>query len=96
MLLAGEELVLCGPPADAVESEASLTRKSGGLLCVIASKDGQSLREHAIDALPVFDGLAAADRRLYLSTEDGRLICWGDASHQAGLQELPIRSRVTH
>jgi len=42
-------------------------------------------------ALPVFDGLAAAHGRLYLTTYDGRLLCLGDRSTPGGveLQRLP-------
>ena len=35
--------------------------------------DGETLAEHKLDALPVFDGLAAARGRLFLTTKDGKL-----------------------
>ena len=31
--------------------------------------------QYELDASPVFDGMAAADGRLYISLENGRLLC---------------------
>ncbi|MHC4914210.1 MAG: outer membrane protein assembly factor BamB family protein, partial [Planctomycetota bacterium] len=40
-------------------------------------KAGKKLGELALPAAPVWDGLAAANGRLYLATEDGKLRCFG-------------------
>jgi len=48
-----------------------------GELRAFAAADGKPLGELKLPAPPVFDGLAAAGGRLYLSTEDGRLRCFG-------------------
>ena len=39
--------------------------------------DGKTLATHKLASLPVFDGMAAAGGRLYVSTTDGRLRCLG-------------------
>jgi hypothetical protein len=36
----------------------------------------KKLAEYPLDALPVFDGLIAADGNLYLSSQDGKLTCF--------------------
>ena len=37
---------------------------------------GSTLAEYPLDSLPVFDGLIAANGRLYLVTTDGKLRCY--------------------
>jgi outer membrane protein assembly factor BamB len=49
---------------------------AGGKLRLVSAKDGSSLREMDVPK-PVWDGLAAAQGRLFLSTADGRLVCLG-------------------
>ena len=39
--------------------------------------DGTKLSELKLDAPPVFDGMAAAGGKLYLSCLDGKLRCFG-------------------
>jgi outer membrane protein assembly factor BamB len=48
-----------------------------GRLKVISTADGSTLTEASIPT-PAWDGLAIADKRLFLSTQDGRLICYGE------------------
>ncbi len=62
--------------AGAELSEEKLLR-SGGELWVLSAADGKKLRALDIGAEPVFDGLAAAGGRLYLSCLDGKLRCFG-------------------
>ncbi len=62
LVLAGDELYLGG---------------SDGELRVLAADDGRELRRQSIPT-PVWDGLAVADGRLYLTTHDGQVVCLGD------------------
>jgi hypothetical protein len=50
--------------------------RSGGLLLAVSPADGRQLAQLDLPAPPVFDGMAAADGRLFLSTRDGRLSCF--------------------
>ena len=59
------------------EQRDLLDGTGGSLLWVASAEDGHKLAEYQLDSLPVFDGLAAAAGRLYLSTTDGRVICFG-------------------
>jgi hypothetical protein len=48
-----------------------------GTLKVIDTKDGSTLSESQVPA-PMWDGLALAENRLFLSTKDGQLVCIGE------------------
>jgi len=62
---------------------AACTGKLGGRLLAARATDGAVLAQYELPAAPVWDSLAAARGRLYLSLEDGSVICFGPAgSHQ--------------
>ncbi|NQU24023.1 MAG: PQQ-binding-like beta-propeller repeat protein [Candidatus Nealsonbacteria bacterium] len=63
MVLAGETLFLAGT------SDATPT------LMAVSTADGTRLAQYPLDSPPVFDGMAAADGRLYISLENGQLLC---------------------
>ena len=50
--------------------------KSGSLLWAVSAKNGEKLAEYKLDALPVFDTMAAANGRLYFATTDGKVRCY--------------------
>jgi outer membrane protein assembly factor BamB len=56
--------------------QASLDGEKGSLLWSVSATDGNRLSRQKLDSLPVFDGMAAAAGRLYLSTTDGNVICF--------------------
>ena len=62
-----------GIPAD--DPHAAYDGRLGGSIWVCSENDGSKLAEYALSAPVNWDGMAAAGRRLYLSTADGRLIC---------------------
>ena len=43
-------------------------------LRILHAADGRQLSESQLPAMPVFDGLSAANGRLYLSTLDGHVL----------------------
>jgi outer membrane protein assembly factor BamB len=47
------------------------------MLLGYAAKDGEEIARLKIPSRPVFDGMAAAGGRLYVSTADGKLRCFG-------------------
>jgi outer membrane protein assembly factor BamB len=55
--------------------DAALNGANGSQLLAVSAADGRILSELSLDGLPVFDGMAAAAGRLYLSTRQGQLIC---------------------
>ena len=80
MVLAGDKLFVAGPP-DVIPDEdplAAFEGRKGADLWAISATSGHTLAEIAhLKAPPVFDGLIAADARLYLSTTDGNVHCFG-------------------
>ncbi len=79
MVLSGKHLYLAGPP-DVVPQDdpmAAFEGRKGGRLWVVSTADGRRLAEYTLQRPPVFDGLSAAQGRLYLATDDGSLICMG-------------------
>ena len=81
MALAGDTLFIAGP-LDVLEEGDALAAfkgRAGAVLWAVSAKDGQKLSELALDSPPVFDGLAAAGGRLWLSTLAGKVLCLGDA-----------------
>ena len=79
MLLASEVLFVAGAPdvVDPTDPWGSFEGRKGSMLWAMSAKDGRKLAECRFDALPVFDGMAAAGRRLYVSTTGGKVLCFG-------------------
>jgi len=79
MVLAGDKLFLAGPPnvVPAKDPFAAFEGRMGSRFCVFSTVDGKKLAETRLDCTPVFDGLIAAGGRLYLTTTDGSIICFG-------------------
>ena len=58
------------------EQAECLKGKRGGVMQVFSKTDGKKLAQYTLDALPVFDGLIAAEGRLYMVTAGGSIICF--------------------
>ncbi|MDG1894380.1 MAG: PQQ-binding-like beta-propeller repeat protein [Fuerstiella sp.] len=90
LVLADDTLFLAGPPEsddlrgneltllDGNKSEAVFLGKAGASLCVVEAEKGRQLAQHELPAAPVFDGMIAAQRQLFLSLQDGSLLCFGE------------------
>jgi outer membrane protein assembly factor BamB len=59
------------------EQDALLNGSKGSLLRAISAKDGTTISDVQLDSLPIWDGMAAARGQLFLSTQDGEVICLG-------------------
>jgi outer membrane protein assembly factor BamB len=59
------------------EQAAHFRGDHGAVLQVFSKTDGAKLAECTLDAMPAFDGLIAAEGRLYCVTTDGRVLCLG-------------------
>ncbi|MAG93647.1 MAG: hypothetical protein CMJ48_07850 [Planctomycetaceae bacterium] len=90
LVLADNTLFLAGPSEsadlrgnqltlkDGEKSEAVFLGKAGASLCVVDAADGRQLARHKLPSAPVFDGMIAAQRRVFLSLQDGSLLCFGE------------------
>jgi hypothetical protein len=78
MVLSGDTLFASGTP-DIVDSDdpwAAIEGRAGGVLWAVATADGQRSAEYPLKSPPVFDGMAAAGGRLFISTLGGNVICF--------------------
>lgn len=63
-------------PEALLEQNAALEGQRGGLLWVVSVEEGEKLAEYELESPPVWDGMAAAEGRLYSALMDGSVICW--------------------
>jgi outer membrane protein assembly factor BamB len=76
MVLAGHTLFAAGPVMEGAD-EPRFDENAPAELIAVDTKDGRTLSRRSIEAQPVFDGMAAADGKIYVSTVDGRIVCLG-------------------
>jgi hypothetical protein len=74
-LLANQNLDLYNADSLFRNAEDTITGKKGGVLYAARKDDGTKLMQVGLPSIPVFDGLIAADKRLYVSMKNGVLIC---------------------
>jgi hypothetical protein len=89
MVLANDRLAIAGPAdvgrkdpdllafTNEPEARAGFDGANGVCLRIVGAADGRTISESALPAMPVFDGMSAANGRLYLSTLDGTVLCLG-------------------
>ncbi len=58
------------------QQEAAWEGRKGGLLQIVSAADGEKIAEYELESIPVWDGMAAANGRLYLATIDGKLLAF--------------------
>ncbi len=80
MAVGGPTLLCAGTPdmLDPEEPWAAYEGKRGGVLFALSTDDGVKKAELKLDAAPVYDGMAIAGGRLYLSTVSGTLVSIGE------------------
>jgi outer membrane protein assembly factor BamB len=77
MVLAADTLFIAGPSGDYRDMEA-FEGKKGVVLWAVSKSDGAKLAECALPSVPVFDGMAAAQGRLYMAMRNGSVLCLGE------------------
>jgi len=79
MLKSGANLVLGVAPVEipADDPHAAYEGRLGGAIWVCSAADGNKLAEYPLDRPTVWNGMAAAGARLYLTTVDGKVRCFG-------------------
>ena len=83
LVQAGDILFASGWPDavtifDQANSNATERELQSPKLWAISTKDGYTMAEYELDALPVFDGVAVAYGRLFMTLQDGKVICFGE------------------
>jgi len=69
MIMAGDTVVVGGPLDRGNQGE--------GELWLMSAEDGTKLQTIKLDWTPVYEGLAAAYGKVFVSTVDGKLLCFG-------------------
>jgi hypothetical protein len=64
------------------EQSAAFEGKRGALLIAVSRDSGEKLAAYRLDFVPRFDGLIAANGRLYVSTLGGEVLCLSSAKGQ--------------
>jgi len=79
MIRAGGTVLLGGMPCEVDEKDllAAYEGRKGGLLWATSPADGGRMAEYKLKSPPVWDGMAAANGQLYISTQDGSVLCMG-------------------
>ncbi len=70
-----KRLFIAGPLEKDDDPFAPYQGRGDGRLYVLSAADGRKESEIALPAQPVFDGMAAADGRLFLALADGSVVC---------------------
>jgi outer membrane protein assembly factor BamB len=76
MLLAGESLVIAGAPdvVDKKDPWGAFEDRKGGVLQVYSKQTGKKTAEVKLDSAPVYDGLAAAGGKIFITLQNGSVV----------------------
>ncbi|UCD00188.1 MAG: PQQ-binding-like beta-propeller repeat protein [Phycisphaerales bacterium] len=79
LVRAADVIFAAGSPdiVDPDDPHGAWEGRKGGVLAAFAANDGKKLAQYKLPAPPVWDGMAAAGGRLYISTSDGGIVCMG-------------------
>ena len=77
MVATADSLYAAGTPhvIDPHDPWAAYEGKKGGRLLVVSKETGQTLADYELESPSVWDGMAAANGRLYLATTGGSVLC---------------------
>jgi outer membrane protein assembly factor BamB len=68
------------------EQSELLRGKDGSRLWAVSARNGKRLSELRLDSLPVWDGMIAADGKLYMATTNGEVVCFAENTELASLE----------
>jgi len=78
MVKAGDILFVAGAPdeLDPKDPYAAFEGRKGGKMVAVSAKDGKKLSEIQLEYPPVFDGMIAAEGKIFITLKDGSVGCW--------------------
>ena len=79
MVKAGDNLYLGTMPISTLpgDAQAAFEGRMGGMVTVVSAKDGKQISEYKLPSPVVWDGMSAANGKLFVSTANGVLHCIG-------------------
>ena len=78
MVLADDVLFVAG----GTQQAHSLSESQDALLIAVSAANGIELAKYPLDALPVFDGMAAAGGQLFIALQNGQVVCMGEKENR--------------
>jgi hypothetical protein len=77
LLIGSDNLYLAGvlDKVDSKDPWAHFDGRMGGMITIHSKADGQLKQQIELQSPPVFDGLASANNRLFVSCKDGSVLC---------------------
>ena len=80
MLKSGDRLMLGVAPIEIPDDDphAAYEGRLGGSLWVCSEADGAKIAELPLPSPVVWDGMAAANEKLFVATADGTVVCLGE------------------
>ncbi len=75
MVVTDESLYIAGPAGKWHTDMNTFQGRKKIVLRCYNKKNGKMISETALDAMPVFNGMAGANGKLYVSLQDGSISC---------------------
>ena len=75
MILAHNILFAAGSSFEIENGPGAPDEAQGALLLAVDASNGATLAQYRLKAPPVFDGMAAVENRLYMTLENGSIVC---------------------
>ena len=82
-------------PAIQVEFEEQaeiFNDEQGGLLRAVLTNDGRQMAQYTLESMPVWDGMVAANNKLYLALKNGSVICFEGGNFPPAVDIGPDRN----
>ena len=76
-LFIGGETAKSGSTKKPAPGDPAPEREKGGILRIVSCGDGKILGEMKLDSAPVWDGMSAAEGKLLVSLNNGKIVCLG-------------------
>jgi len=82
MVLTDKYLFLAGGPdiVDRDDPWGAFEDRKGGVLEVRCREDGKKVTQYKLDSAPVYDGMAAAGGRIYITLRNGTVLCMSESA----------------
>jgi len=79
MLLDGDSVFVAGTPNEFPDDDIfkAIEGRMGGVLVVASKEDGTETARYKFEAMPTWDGMSAADGKLFVSLRNGTVVCLG-------------------
>ena len=80
LLKSRDKLFIGAMPTDIPKDDphAAYEGREGGMLWVVSAEDGGKIAEYKLASPVVWDGMAAANGRLFISTSNGSILCYAE------------------